>query len=87
MAKRLNDIAAVAALPSTSDERVSVSVSSRRIENGYVVSRSEDGPDGYRYSETFQAEKPALSLSGPADEVRTNVGSGGMRRAVDFLNK
>lgn len=42
------------------DEYASVSV--RKIDNGYIVSRSVSGPKGYKSSETFSATKPKLEV-------------------------
>lgn len=38
------------------------SVSIRKIDNGYVVSQSCDGPKGWTSKETFFAKKPVLDL-------------------------
>lgn len=48
--------------PANQDQSVSVSV--RKIENGYVVCRSEDGPQGYSYRESFSASRPTLEVEG-----------------------
>lgn len=42
------------------DEYASVSV--RKIDNGYIVSRSVSGPKGYKCSEEFSATKPKLEI-------------------------
>lgn len=46
----------------------SVSVSSRKIRNGYVITESRSGPDGYSCEETFSATKPNVgTAAGPGD--------------------
>jgi hypothetical protein len=42
------------------DEYASVSV--RKIDNGFIVSRSVSGPKGYKSSETFSPTKPKLEV-------------------------
>lgn len=42
------------------NEHVSVSV--RKISNGYIVSKSCDGPKGYTHTEEFCAEKPTIDI-------------------------
>jgi len=41
----------------------SVSVSSRKIDGGYIVTESRSGPDGYSCRETFSATKPNVGVS------------------------
>jgi len=50
----------------TRDEYASVSV--RKIDNGYIVSRSHSGPKGYSCVEEFSATKPKLEI--PAAKPR-----------------
>lgn len=39
------------------------SVSVRKIDNGYIISRSHDGPKGeYKHTETFTAKRPKISI-------------------------
>lgn len=47
------------AMPSGSNDRVSI----RKISNGYLVSRSSDGPNGYKETEMFYPEKPRIDVS------------------------
>jgi hypothetical protein len=42
------------------DEYASVSV--RKIDNGYIVSKSVSGPKGYKCSEEFSPTKPKLEI-------------------------
>lgn len=65
----------------------SVSVSSRKIDNGYVVSTSRSTDDGYTCTETFSTERPQLSTGVDPGVERGAGPSGSMKRAVDFLNK
>lgn len=39
-----------------------MSVSVREISNGYVISKYEDGPKGYKSTETFSATKPKIEI-------------------------
>jgi hypothetical protein len=41
----------------------SKSVSCRKIENGYIISESHSGKDGYSSCERFSATKPKLEVS------------------------
>lgn len=43
-------------------DRMHASVSVRKIDNGYIVSESCDGPKGYSYKERYMAEKPKLVM-------------------------
>lgn len=54
MAKRSNSVA----MPR--DEYASVSI--RKIDNGYIVSKSTSGPKGYTCSESFSPTKPKLDV-------------------------
>lgn len=63
------------------DETVSVSV--RRISNGYVKSTSRYGAGNYECSEEFSEDKPSLS---PVQENRGS-GAGNFRGAVDYLKR
>lgn len=47
-------------IPMCRDEHHSVSV--RRIDNGFIVSKTVSGPKGYKSSEEFHAKKPNLEL-------------------------
>ncbi len=61
MAKATNKTA-----PAPSPKAVSASeyhsVNVRKIDNGYIVSRSYDGPKGYSCSETFSPTKPKIEV-------------------------
>lgn len=45
---------------SSPSENMSISV--RKIDNGYIICRSGDGPKGYNYSETYSATKPKIEV-------------------------
>jgi hypothetical protein len=38
------------------------SVSVRKIDNGYIISKSSEGPKGYRSSESLSPTKPKIEL-------------------------
>lgn len=89
MAKRLNDTAALQRMAppvrDNSDQHESVSVSTRKIDNGYVVCKSESRDGEYKYSESFQETRPNLM-----EDRSTNAnpdGSGAMSAAVKFMNR
>ena len=44
------------------DEYASVSI--RKIDNGFIVSKSVSGPKGYSCTETFSPTKPKLDVPG-----------------------
>lgn len=63
--KRLSDTAALAktAAPSEMNEEVSVSV--RKIDNGYIKRVSNYGPGGgYKTEETYSVERPSAMMEG-----------------------
>lgn len=39
-----------------------MSVSVRKIDNGFIVSRSKSGPKGYEHTEVYHPEKPAIDI-------------------------
>ena len=43
-------------------DRMHASVSVRKIDNGYIVSESCDGPKGYTHNERYVAEKPKIVM-------------------------
>lgn len=68
MATRAKGSAARCVSVSVSDREYH-SVSARKIDNGYIISKSSEGPKGYRSSESFSAAKPKIELpaaKGPA---------------------
>lgn len=67
--------------PMSDNESMSVSV--RKIDNGYVVSRSRSTGDSYECTEEYTAVKPTLAADGGG---ATSVGPSSMKRAVDILN-
>ena len=48
-------------MPVSRDEHCSVSV--RKIDNGFVVTKSRHGPNGYESSETYHEKKPTIDLN------------------------
>lgn len=50
------------AVPTMGSRSLHESVSVRPIDNGYIISRSSDGPKGYKCSETFSPTKPKIEL-------------------------
>ena len=48
-------------------EHQSVSVSSRKIDNGYIVSRTKSGPGGYSCTEEFSPVAPDLGVEAEAE--------------------
>jgi hypothetical protein len=78
MAKRSNIV------PMPRDEYASVSI--RKIDNGFIVSRSVSGPKGYSCSETFSPTKPKLDIPvAPAKakaETRPSTGMAAVKKAA-----
>jgi hypothetical protein len=70
MARRTKDIA----MPR--DEYASVSI--RKIDNGFIVSRSISGPKGYSCTETFSPTKPKLDLPGGVPKAKSAGGNSTM---------
>lgn len=50
------------AVPTAGARTMHESISVRPIDNGYIISRSTDGPKGYKCSETYSATKPKIEL-------------------------
>lgn len=63
----------------------SVSVSTRKIDNGYIVSRSRSTDDSYECSETYSATKPNLEVGG-AKRAAPEAPSA-LRQAIDSIAK
>ena len=76
---RPSDTAALTASPARSH----VSLSSRRIDNGYIVSEHSDGPEGFKCTERFSAKEPKLSASVAVADSEPNP----MADAVQYLNE
>ena len=83
--KRLNDTAALTARPAqgplAENERVSVSV--RRIDNGYIVDTSRDLDGEYSCKQEFTPEKPDLRNVMRSDEPAQGTNS--LRSATRYL--
>lgn len=93
--RRLNDTAALVGIGHgstavTSDGPESVSVSSRKIDNGYLVDECRSSGHSYESTTTFHKAKPELSLeklrSAPQPGENPSP-DGSMRKAVDWLNR
>lgn len=84
MAKK-SSVSTLAAMPigPDCDEHSSVSVSCRKIDNGFIVSRSECRNGEYKHSEEFSKDKPDLEVRGE----RSNVGRETMRDAKKYLSE
>lgn len=61
------------------------SVSVRAIDNGYIVSESSFGPDGYDSTETYSPNAPSLEVNPPDREQ--NTGSIALRAAMKIAGK
>lgn len=77
--RRLSSVPVLAATPAA-DNYVSKTVSVRKIDNGFVRSTSESGPDGYKSSETFHRSDPGLKMRESRDSAGSN--SGALRDAI-----
>lgn len=78
---RLNDTAAIAAMPM--EDQHSTHVSIRKIDNGFVTTRSSSGQHGFSSSETFTEQRPDQDgeIHGPDDSGDS------MRRAAAYLKR
>lgn len=61
----------------------SISVSTRKIDNGYIVSRSRSSDDSYECSESYSPTKPDISLTGKAKAQAE--GPSPLRQAIDSI--
>lgn len=79
---RLNDTKALVSVAAPSEQNEEVTVSVRRIDNGYVKRVSSYGPGGgYECKEEYSAEKPSAM---PTSE---NSSGKSLKGATRFLNK
>lgn len=72
---RLNDTEALTKIAAPSEMNEEVSVSVRRIDNGYIKRTSNYGPGGgYKCEETYSVERPSAMMPGerpiPANPFR-----------------
>lgn len=84
MAKRMSDTAAVKNMPSPSGELgsdTSVSVSVRKIDNGFVTREARYGNGEYTEKETYTPTTPNLSVK---DEAAPQASST-LRRTIDYM--
>lgn len=93
--RRLNDTAALVGIgygstAVTSDGPERVSVSSRKIDNGYLVERCRSTGNSYEETCEFHKTKPELvmDMARKAPEPGNNPSpDASMRKAVDWLNR
>lgn len=57
--------------PCESEEYHSVSV--RKIDNGYLLSRSSSGPKGYKTKELYYSEKPVIDVDKIVEEKQKEM--------------
>lgn len=67
-------------------ENESVSISARKIANGYVVCTSASGPGGYNYKEEYSETKPNIGVDGRS-RVDALPQTSSLKRAVESLNR
>lgn len=83
MGKRLSNTAAIER-ESFSGQSHSISV--RKIDNGYLVSKSSCGPDGdYRSSESFHRQPPRISEPRVGRQARDSAGDESLADTVDYM--
>ena len=68
-------------VPSPMNRDESVSVSVRRIDNGYLLRKSRSSDGAYSESETFSKERPMLDADS-APKMAPNPGQEVMRAAI-----
>lgn len=84
MAKRKSDTAAVVSMPMGSGELgndTSLSVSTRKITNGFVTSESRTGNGEYTYKETYSPTAPSLSVKDEKAQAQPST----LRRAIEVM--
>lgn len=81
MRRRLNDTAAIAALPEDSEMTRTTSV--RKISNGYLVREStcNPGTGEYRSNERFSRKPLSVETDRPVDAA----GSAGLSETMDYM--
>lgn len=82
--RRLNSTAALQSMPVDCCEE-SVSVSTRRIDNGFVQRVSRSGPAGYTSTERYTRDAPAAGLPGQDPPTADSAGSTGLAGVKDEL--
>lgn len=70
--------------PQDLGENQSVSISSRKIEGGYLISRSKSGPEGYECKESFTPTAPDLGVEAQENSGRPDSGNS-LRSAIKSL--
>lgn len=79
MAKRLDDTKALKAMPAFLGDNESVSVSVRKIDNGFVTTERSYSDDGYKCKETFSPVKPSVQMETNAPKSTT------LSKAMEYL--
>jgi hypothetical protein len=85
--RRLNDTAALASKPLGAGE--SHSISTRKIDNGYVVTTSSCNPDtgGYSSTERFTASAPRIIPGRTARTGQSPDGPNSLAGAMDYMKE
>lgn len=83
--ERLNDTAAVQAMPSVGGNK-SMSINIRQIDNGFIVCKSVFDGKQHSYSETFSEKEPAIENITVPDNAEEQ-GKDVLRRTADYLNR
>lgn len=78
----------VGRLPNGPEDSDHHSTSIRKIDNGYLVTRTKSGNGGFHNQETFMRDKPSFH---PMTEIDTDagskVGSSSLSKAVNHLKR
>lgn len=84
MVKKLNNTNAIVERPRNAGENHSIST--RKVDNGYVVSESSYNPKTmeYRNSESFQQSPPKI-IPGRVDSSPSPDSGGGLRDTMSYL--
>lgn len=86
MTRRLSDTASLVGKSPGGGENYNISL--RQVDNGYVVCQSSCDPHTgeYRSSEQFYKERPRIMAPRVARGVSPDVGEGGLRDTMNYLN-
>lgn len=88
---RTSDTAAISTMPvGDNDGPSSVSVSVRKIANGYVSTHSREQDGNYSYKEEFHEKKPRIEeLVGGGDKIESgmNESVNHLKAAVGLMNR
>lgn len=84
--KRLSDTAAIQSSPPIGINK-SVNVKIRKIDNGFIISKSVCDGNNYSHSEVFSEKEPAIENLTLPGGVEEQPGKDMLKRTAEYLNR